>query len=271
MKLYRIKDWSTRFENNRTRELKKLDWVPTPNRHDGDGYTSLLAHKNGEALFGAWNAILQVASRCNGTIPQEGAVSTAGGCGRRGTLIQDSGKPHDAASISRRTRFSESTIKTALDVLSSKDVGWLEVIEITNENEVPAGGCGNPAASPDSTAPIPQEGITEGKGREGNRTEGNGSTSAGECEFEKFWTAYPRKVGKGLAKPAFLKARTLTNLEAILAAVAVATQSRDWLKENGQYIPHPTTWLNQQRWLDEPTAVGGALTAEQHHQTPDQF
>jgi len=23
-----------------------------------------------------------------------------------------------------------------------------------------------------------------------------------------------------------------------------------WLKDDGQFIPHPTTWLNQERWND---------------------
>ncbi len=27
--------------------------------------------------------------------------------------------------------------------------------------------------------------------------------------------------------------------------------SKDWLKDNGQYIPYPSTWLNQERWKDE--------------------
>jgi hypothetical protein len=41
-----------RYENNRTRELRKLDWVPMSNRHDGDGYTELMDHQNGAAHFG---------------------------------------------------------------------------------------------------------------------------------------------------------------------------------------------------------------------------
>lgn len=30
--------------------------------------------------------------------------------------------------------------------------------------------------------------------------------------------------------------------------------SRDWLKDGGQFIPHPATFLNQRRWEDNPTA-----------------
>ena len=40
MILYRIKNWDERYENNRSRRVKDLQWVPTPNHHDGDGTPS---------------------------------------------------------------------------------------------------------------------------------------------------------------------------------------------------------------------------------------
>ena len=30
-------------------------------------------------------------------------------------------------------------------------------------------------------------------------------------------------------------------------------QSAQWSKDNGQFIPHPTTWLNGKRWEDQIT------------------
>lgn len=33
--------------------------------------------------------------------------------------------------------------------------------------------------------------------------------------------------------------------------------SADWKKEGGKYIPHPQTWLNGKRWLDEKRTGGG--------------
>ncbi len=38
-RLMRIVDWSTSYENNRTRELKRMDYILVPNRMDTDGYT----------------------------------------------------------------------------------------------------------------------------------------------------------------------------------------------------------------------------------------
>ncbi|MBV6343390.1 hypothetical protein HWQ67_17580, partial [Candidatus Magnetobacterium casensis] len=39
--------------------------------------------------------------------------------------------------------------------------------------------------------------------------------------------------------------------EKILAKLEILKQSRDWLKEEGQFIPYPEAWLNAKGWLDE--------------------
>ena len=37
----------------------------------------------------------------------------------------------------------------------------------------------------------------------------------------------------------------------ILDAIERFKNSKGWLKDNGQFIPHPTTFINQERWKDE--------------------
>lgn len=70
--------------------------------------------------------------------------------------------------------------------------------------------------------------------------------------FKKFWTAYPRKVGKGAAEQAFKECQPNAELRnTILAAIEKQRQSEQWQKNNGKYIPNPATWLNQKRWEDE--------------------
>lgn len=68
--------------------------------------------------------------------------------------------------------------------------------------------------------------------------------------FEQFWNTYPRKVGKAAAKKAFLKAID-DELPAIVFE-GVAKFAADPNLPPAQFIPHPTTWLNRQGWLDEP-------------------
>lgn len=82
--------------------------------------------------------------------------------------------------------------------------------------------------------------------------------------FDRFWQAYPKKVGKGDARKAFDKAlagkgaQLRSFLDRMIAAVEQQKQSAQWTREDGQYIPNPSTWLNQGRWEDElPSTVHG--------------
>lgn len=68
-------------------------------------------------------------------------------------------------------------------------------------------------------------------------------------DFESFWEAYPRKVGKAKAEAAFQKLSV--PVEVLISAIAKQKKSAQWTKDGGQFIPHPTTWLNRQGWEDE--------------------
>ena len=70
--------------------------------------------------------------------------------------------------------------------------------------------------------------------------------------FREFWAAYPRKVGKWAAWKAWRKLKITAELKAtILAAVEAHKESDSWTKDDGKFIPHPGTWLNNRRWEDE--------------------
>lgn len=71
-------------------------------------------------------------------------------------------------------------------------------------------------------------------------------SSRADDDFEAFWKAYPRKVGKGAARKSWDRAKTLSYPDAIIAAVM-----RQTFDHRERFIPHPATWLNQERWLDE--------------------
>jgi hypothetical protein len=70
--------------------------------------------------------------------------------------------------------------------------------------------------------------------------------------FSTFWSAYPKKVAKPTAQAAFKKLNPDASLmEIILEALEKQKRSSQWTKDNGQYIPNPSTWLNQRRWEDK--------------------
>lgn len=71
-------------------------------------------------------------------------------------------------------------------------------------------------------------------------------------EFETWWEMYPKKRGKGAASKSFTKAKKRTPISAIMRATEIQVQNWLQMKKEMQYIPNPTTWLNQSRWDDEP-------------------
>ena len=75
-------------------------------------------------------------------------------------------------------------------------------------------------------------------------------------DFEKFYSVYPKKKKRAEAEKAFSKINPDEGLlKIIISAVERSKQSEDWIKENGQYIPYPSSWLNGRRWEDELITV----------------
>jgi len=71
-------------------------------------------------------------------------------------------------------------------------------------------------------------------------------------EFDLFWKEYPNKVAKPKALASFLKARESFSLETIMAGLARWKASDTWVKNGGEFIANPTTFLNQERFNDNP-------------------
>ena len=70
--------------------------------------------------------------------------------------------------------------------------------------------------------------------------------------FEAFWERYPRKIARANALKAWTKLKLNAELIAkIMQSVAYHCVCADWVKDDGQFIPHPATWLNGKRWEDE--------------------
>lgn len=70
--------------------------------------------------------------------------------------------------------------------------------------------------------------------------------------FELFWDAYPRHTAKVVARRAFHRHvvhGTLPSQQVLFDAIARDKQSEQWQRG---VIPHASTWLNQERWTDEP-------------------
>lgn len=105
-----------------------------------------------------------------------------------------------------------------------------------------------------------QNGTNENKGKQ-NRTKDTkekkkekekDKNKDKEILFDRFWESYPRKVNKTAAKRAFDKLNADEELlNKLLVAVEKQKKSTQWQENEGQFIPHPATWLNGHRWEDE--------------------
>jgi len=71
--------------------------------------------------------------------------------------------------------------------------------------------------------------------------------------FEQFWLAYPNKKEKKKAREKYMRivAKKPGLHPTIMAALEAQKKSPQWTKDGGRYVPHPTTWLNGERWNDE--------------------
>lgn len=111
---YKVKDWHKHFENAESRKYKSLKWIPVPNKHDGKIFGRLRRFPEFPELFAGWILILQVASKCP----------------VRGILADEEG-PLTARDLSDKTGCDEKLFANALSVLSSKEIGWLEIDSIS--------------------------------------------------------------------------------------------------------------------------------------------
>lgn len=70
--------------------------------------------------------------------------------------------------------------------------------------------------------------------------------------FNEFWELYPKKSGKGQALKTFKnKVKTKETFELISKDLKRRKGFEQWQKNKGQFIPHPSTYLNSEMWLDE--------------------
>jgi len=70
--------------------------------------------------------------------------------------------------------------------------------------------------------------------------------------FDKFWNAYPKKVGKKKAFEKWQKLKPDSQLtDAILKSIETIKIFK-WNHTDPVYIPNALTWLNGDRWNDEP-------------------
>lgn len=96
-----------------------------------------------------------------------------------------------------------------------------------------------------------EEELKKDNNKEERKKETREAALVSDFEFEDFWKLWPNKVGKPAALKAFVSARKRAGLDAIVEGVFAYIRDkppdRPWL--------NPATFLNQNRWEDQPATV----------------
>ena len=132
------------------------------------------------------------------------------------------------------------------DILSPVDADQKEGVGVTPTTPTGDMGVTLSPMYPSLNTPLPPDGGASG--------------------FEEFWNAYPKKAAEAKARRQWDRlAPDLTMRKSMADAVRIQAGTENWRKDGGQFVPMPSTWLRDRRWLDcltDPMAVAAAALGE---------
>ncbi len=236
--MYKINEWDKRYEvSSKGREPKDGDdlragplqyvRLKVYGHRQGTGFRrlQLKAKDKTMEIFGIFCKFLEIAGNQRR--------------GLRGELLNEKDKPASIDDLAFILGVPAKQVSYALDILSSKDVGWL--INTTQHNST-------------------QLNSTQASGKRRKRPE----TSGNSVLFERFWQAYPNKKARAecirvWTSPTGKFGQILGGrkpdeklVDEMLEAIEWQKSTDGWKKDKGRFIPYPATWLNQGRWQDKP-------------------
>ena len=246
--MYRIKNWNKIFENADSRKRQRLGYFCCPSGNDSQGYIELMSlGERGMMAYAVFMGICQWSATC---VPQV-----------RGTCARSDGRALTSRQIATTIRMPIETVDAALELLSSPDVGWIEV-EKTEENQQSADHV--PTNCRSSATNLPgachkEKDKEKDKEKEKEKEKCGQRQAAGRHkrkneypdDFEEFWKVYPKKADKAKALKAWEKAKKIEDPELIIARAVVYSESQ--IVANG-YAKNASGWLNDKRWQDDDAA-----------------
>lgn len=244
---FRIRNWTSIFENAESRKLKALKWVAMPNKMNTQGYTALMDHPNGAAHLGAWCAIVEI---CSAREPRE----------LRGTLPESDGSIGGISRVlGRISRIPPVVFEELIPrLIQDPEIQWIELDPTTSGELTDVSGKSPdvPGAPPEVPAANRRElEGTEGEGKEGKDTPPapflvSWRTDESYVPFVGVWREIATVTGKPLIDDDFADAHFRWKfLDHDQKVLAVST-SRDHLSKgvwagntDPQFIPLPKNYL----------------------------
>jgi hypothetical protein len=196
-------------------------------------------------------------------------------------IANDAGKVRaGAAYLAKKCRREERAIRRSL--LALDELGVIEILDrpgkaplITlaipdefmirfgKDQELEAGKRGRPLKPPSTVEKPPLHGggkppsmVSDEPKTEPKKEPGEGVDAREIDPFDEWWKVYPLHVAKAAARKAFWVALSKFKCDTPLTAIIEATRrfAEEVSDRPRDKIPHPATWLNGERWNDEPDA-----------------
>ena len=95
----------------------------------------------------------------------------------------------------------------------------------------------------------------EGKEMKGKNTLSYQSAVADEREreWEKVWSAFPKKIDESKARKLFLE--STASAQQIIDSLADWSATDEWTRDSGRWIPAPARWLERAGWNEQPPQI----------------
>jgi hypothetical protein len=200
---------------------------------------------------------------------------------RRGYLARD-GKPLTLSQIARLTGSDSASVSRAVSELKEAGVASESPDGILFSRRIVRDAHKSSKCAIAGTYGATLKGQPKGNGQGRNKGKPKGAPgllSICDSELLSVYSLYPRKVGKRAALSAIEKAarRAVDAGDAppdgVIAYLAEATEAyaravQAWPAGDRDYVPHPATWFNQERYDDDRSAwAKGAVPASEYKGT----
>lgn len=198
-------------------------------------------------------ALADMADEAHSCFPGQAKLAAMTGQGER-TVRRQIAELEDAGLLQRERRFDSLGHRTSDRYVLQIPTGQVDHRPSRPPAKVTTGQNGHrpetpalPAIDDSPTGQIGQ--VTQREPKEEPPDSRPTTKAQLAASFDAFWRVYPRHVGKRKAELEWERAVRRADVSVILAG---ARRYRDDPNRVGQFTAHPSTWLHQDRWGDDP-------------------
>ena len=81
------------------------------------------------------------------------------------------------------------------------------------------------------------------------------TTGADSTGFDEFWALYPRKENKAATLALWASKKCSGDSVKLMIHLSSCKDSEQWVKDGGRFVPMASTYLRQQRYLDDTVST----------------